>query len=128
MRTGMSALVAGLLLLRLLPALPPVWLLWLLPILGLMLLPFRSYPLAFFLFGLSWAGISAQSALDDRLAPQLDGRTLWLQGQVVGLPDRGAGVVRFQLQQAESPLFHRPPGLAQRGVEQLHPRARHHHH
>lgn len=102
MRIGMSALVAGLLLLRFLPVLPPVWLLWLLPVLGLMLLPFRSYPLAFFLFGLSWAGISAHSALDDRLAPQLDGRTLWLQGQVVGLPDRGDGVVRFQLQQAES--------------------------
>lgn len=102
MRTGMTALVAGLLLLRLLPILPPVWLLWLLPILGLMLLPFRSYPLAFFLFGLSWAGISAQSALDDRLAPELDGRTLWLQGRVVGLPDVRDGVVRFQLQQAKS--------------------------
>ncbi|MDM8347843.1 DNA internalization-related competence protein ComEC/Rec2 [Pseudomonas sp. sp1636] len=102
MRIGMSALVAGLLLLRFLPALPPVWLLWLLPILGLMLLPFRSYPVAFFLFGLSWAGISAQSALDDRLAPELDGRTLWLQGRVVGLPDTRDGIVRFQFEQAES--------------------------
>ncbi|MDA7087808.1 DNA internalization-related competence protein ComEC/Rec2 [Pseudomonas sp. SA3-5] len=98
----MTALVAGLLLLRVLPVLPPVWLLWLLPILGLMLLPFRSYPLALFLFGFSWACISAQSALDDRLAPQLDGRTLWLQGRVVGLPDVRDGVVRFQLQQARS--------------------------
>ncbi len=102
MRVGMTALVAGLLLVRLLPVLPPVWVLWLLPILGLMLLPFRSYPLAFFLFGFSWACISAQSALDDKLAPELDGRTLWLQGRVVGLPDVRDGVVRFQLQQARS--------------------------
>lgn len=35
MRTGMFAFVAGLLLLRFLPALPPTWLLWLLPLFGL---------------------------------------------------------------------------------------------
>ena len=65
MRTGMFALVAGLLVLRWLPALPPLWLLYLLPVVGLMLLPYRSYPLALFLFGFSWACLSAQSALDD---------------------------------------------------------------
>jgi competence protein ComEC len=102
MRIGMLALVAGILLLRFLPTLPPVWLLCLLPMLGLMLLPFRSYPLTFFLFGFSWACICAQWALDDRLDPQLDGRTLWVQGQIVGLPEVGDGVVRFQLEQVES--------------------------
>ncbi|MBN3967416.1 hypothetical protein IMW75_19330 [Pseudomonas gregormendelii] len=50
MRTGMIALALGLLTLRFLPALPPVWLLILMPIVGLMVLPFRAYPLAFFLF------------------------------------------------------------------------------
>ncbi|UVE19228.1 DNA internalization-related competence protein ComEC/Rec2 [Pseudomonas sp. LS44] len=102
MRTGMLALAAGLLTLRFLPELPPAWLLGVLPLLGLMLLPFRSYPLAFFLFGFSWACASAQWALDDRLAPELDGNTLWLQGLVVGLPEQGDGVVRFQLGQPES--------------------------
>lgn len=102
MRTGMFALVAGMLLLRFLPALPPAPVAWTLPIIGLMLLPFRSYPLAFFLFGLGWACISAQWALDDRLEPGLDGRTLWLQGQVVGLPDVRDGLVRFQLKGAVS--------------------------
>jgi competence protein ComEC len=102
MRIGILALVAGLLALRFLPALPPFWLLCLLPVVGLMLLPFRSYPLALFLFGFTWACLSAQWALDDRLAQQLDGRTLWLQGQVVGLPEVADGVVRFQLEQAVS--------------------------
>ena len=102
MRTGMFALIAGLLVLRWLPALPPFWLLCLLPFVGLMLLPFRSYPLALFLFGFSWACLSAQSALDDRLAAELDGRTLWLQGQVVGLPEVRDGVVRFELTAAQS--------------------------
>jgi competence protein ComEC len=98
----MLALVLGMLLLRFLPTLPPVWLLYLLPIIGLLLLPLRGYPVAFFLFGFSWACLCAQSALDDRLAAQLDGRTLWLQGQIVDLPEVGDGIVRFQLQQVTS--------------------------
>ena len=102
MRTGIFALVAGLLVLRFLPALPPLWLLAVLAVVGLMLLPFRSYPIALFLFGFTWACVSAQWALDDRLARQLDARTLWLQGQVVGLPEVGEGVVRFQLEQVVS--------------------------
>ena len=102
MRTGLLALAAGLLLLRFLPALPPAWLLLLLPVAGLMLLPFRSYPLAFFLFGFSWACLSAQAALDERLAPALDGRTLWLEGQIVGLPEQADGAQRFQLEAVSS--------------------------
>lgn len=102
MRTGMIALALGLLSLRLLPALPPGWLLLVLPVVGLMLLPFRSYPLALFLLGFTWACLSAQRALDDRLPPALDGQTLWLHGQVVGLPGDNDGVVRFELADAES--------------------------
>lgn len=86
MRTGMVALALGLLAVRFLPVLPPGWLLGLMPVVALMLLPFRSYPLAFFLFGFSWACLSAQSALNDRLPISLDGQTVWLQGKVVGLP------------------------------------------
>lgn len=98
MRTGMVALAAGLLVLRFLPALPPVWLMLAMPVVALMLLPFRTYPLAFFLFGLTWACVSAKSALDDRLPERLDGQTLWLEGKVVGLPGTVDGVVRFELQ------------------------------
>ncbi|MFJ5297039.1 DNA internalization-related competence protein ComEC/Rec2 [Pseudomonas sp. NPDC088368] len=98
MRTGMVALALGLLVLRFLPALPPVWLMLAMPVVALMLLPFRTYPLAFFLFGLTWASVSAQSALNDRLPERLDGQTLWLEGTVVGLPQSADGVVRFQLE------------------------------
>ena len=101
MRTGVLALLAGLLLLRFLPELPPFWLLAVLSVAGL-LFAYRSYPIALLLFGFSWACMSAQWALDDRLAPQLDARTLWLQGQVVGLPEVAQGVVRFQVEQATS--------------------------
>lgn len=100
MRTGMFALAAGLACLPLLPQLPPTWLLLALLPLALMLLPWRSYPLALLLFGFVWACFSAQAALDDRLAMALDGRTLWLEGRISGLPEVGEGVVRFQLEDA----------------------------
>src|SRR6218665_1971181 len=99
MRTGMLALAAGLASLAWLPALPPMWLVLLLLPLGLMLLPYRSHPVAFFLFGFVWAVSSAHWALADRLPAALDGQTLWLEGQVSGLPEQREGVVRFQLAQ-----------------------------
>jgi len=102
MRTGMVALALGLLALRFFPALPPVGLWLLLPAVGLMLLPFRTYPVAFFLFGLSWAGAQAQWALDDRLRANLDGETRWVEGRVVGLPQQNDAAVRFELADARS--------------------------
>lgn len=102
MRTGMFALALGLLALRLLPVLPPVGWLLVLPGVALMLLPFRTYPLAFFLLGLAWACFSAQRALDDRLMPALDGQTRWLEGRVSGLPQQSSGVVRFELSDSRS--------------------------
>jgi len=102
MRTGMLALALGLLMLRFLPSLPPGWLLLVAVGAGLGLLFSRLYPLGFFLLGLAWACSSVQSALDDRLDPQLDGRTLWLEGRVVGLPEVSDGVVRFLLEEAHS--------------------------
>ncbi|MBV2131327.1 DNA internalization-related competence protein ComEC/Rec2 [Pseudomonas sp. MAP12] len=101
MRLGMIALCCGLLCLRFLPVLP-VSACLLLAAAGLGLLLSRLYPLGLFLLGVAWAAGSAQLALDDRLPVELDGQTLWLQGQVVGLPEQGDGVVRFYLQQAES--------------------------
>lgn len=102
MRTGMLALALGLLTLRFLPSLPPAWLLLIAACGGFVLLFSRLFPLGFFLLGLAWACSSAQSALDDRLDPQLDGRTLWLEGRVVGLPEVSDGVVRFQFEEAYS--------------------------
>ncbi|WP_339496046.1 DNA internalization-related competence protein ComEC/Rec2 [Pseudomonas sp. RA_105y_Pfl2_P56] len=102
MRTGMMALAVGLLAPIVLPALPPVGLTVLLAVVGLMLLPFRSYPLAFLLFGFTWACVGAQWALDERLSTRLDGETRWLEGRVVGLPHNGDGVVRFELADARS--------------------------
>ncbi|PYY69592.1 DNA internalization-related competence protein ComEC/Rec2 [Pseudomonas jessenii] len=102
MRTGMMALALGLLTLRFLPALPPVWLWLAMPVASLMLLPFRTYPVAFYLFGLSWACANAQWALDDRLPPVLDGETRWVEGRVTGLPRHDDGVVRFELTDIQS--------------------------
>ncbi len=102
MRTGMFALALGLLSLRFLPALPPTGWLLAMMVMALMLLPFRTYPLAFFLFGLSWACMSAQWALDDRLNPTLDGQTRWVEGRVVGLPQQTSSGVRFELADSRS--------------------------
>jgi competence protein ComEC len=98
----MMALALGLLTLRFLPALPPVWLWLAMPVAGLMLLPFRTSPVAFYLFGLSWACANAQWALDDRLPPTLDGETRWVEGRVTGLPRHDDGVVRFELTDIQS--------------------------
>jgi len=111
MRIGMMALALGLLTLRFLPVLPPVWFWLLLPVAALMMLPFRTYPLAFFLFGFSWACANAQWALDDRLPVNLDGETRWVEGRVVGLPQNGGAVVRFELADAHSRRETVPPLL-----------------
>lgn len=97
MRTAMLALAAGLLLLRFLPQLPPVSTLPILFVAGLALLPSRGRAIGCFLCGLAWACLSAHWVLEDRLPTELDGRTFWLEGQVIGLPDVRGGVVRFEL-------------------------------
>jgi len=102
MRSALLMLAAGLLGLRFLPALPPAWLLMLLALTGLMCLPWRTYRLSFFLSGFCFACLSAQWALNDRLNPSLDGRTVWLQGQVSGLPQQQDGTLRFVLENPTS--------------------------
>ncbi|MDZ3990543.1 hypothetical protein PspTeo4_02000 [Pseudomonas sp. Teo4] len=97
MRTGMFALALGLLCLGFLPALPSVGWLLLLVCCALVCLMTRCWPVGLFLLGFCWACWSAQQALDNRLAARLDGRTLWLEGRVVGLPTRTAQGVRFEL-------------------------------
>lgn len=104
MRSGMIALAAGLLLLRFLAELPPLWSLALLSAAALPLLYRRSYPLALLLLGFAWACLNGHWALQQRLAPALDGRTLWLEGRVAGLPATRAGVTRFELEEIRSRL------------------------
>ena len=100
MYSGMLALASGLIVLRFLPAIPALeWVLLMLGT-GLLLLVMRVYPVGLFLLGLSWACVQGQSALDDRLSPALDGRTLWVEGRVVGLPQQSDAVVRFEVRDA----------------------------
>ncbi|AWE89482.1 hypothetical protein CSC28_2201 [Pseudomonas paraeruginosa] len=103
MRLGLPALAAGLLALRLLPELPSAGWLLAAAAAGLLLLFGRLYWLGLFLLGFAWACVSAQAALDGRLAAELDGRTLWLEGRISGLPASGNGVTRFQLEDVSSP-------------------------
>ncbi|WP_367599598.1 DNA internalization-related competence protein ComEC/Rec2 [Pseudomonas fulva] len=102
MRTGMLALALGLLSLCLVPQLPSVGWLLLLASGAVVSLFTRGWLLGVFLLGLCWACWSAKQAMDDRLAPGLEGRTLWLEGRVVGLPARTAQGVRFDLEGAHS--------------------------
>jgi len=102
MRTAMIALALGLLVPIFLPALPPLWLIVTMAMAALLMLPFRTYPASFFLLGLAWACVGAQLALDDRLPTALDGETRWVEGSVVGLPQYGEGMVRFELADAHS--------------------------
>ncbi|WP_160287710.1 DNA internalization-related competence protein ComEC/Rec2 [Pseudomonas knackmussii] len=104
MRTGMFSLAVGMLLLRLLPELPPTWLLLLMALLALPLLYTRCYPIALVLLGFAWACCNAHWALDQRLAPELDGRTLWLEGRVVGLPATRGSTLRFDLEEVSARL------------------------
>ena len=102
MYTGMFALASGLIALRFLPALPSAGWLLLMLLAGLLLLVSRAWQVGLFVLGLSWACVQGQRALDDRLADSLDGRTLWIEGRVVGLPQHTGGSVRFELQGAMS--------------------------
>ncbi|WP_260960890.1 DNA internalization-related competence protein ComEC/Rec2 [Pseudomonas citri] len=102
MRTGLIALALGLLAPVFFPALPSLWLVVAMALLALTVLPFRTYPLGFFLLGVVWTCLSAQWALDDRLPAALDGETRWVEGRVVGLPQQGDGVVRFELADAQA--------------------------
>ncbi|MBW6129967.1 DUF4131 domain-containing protein, partial [Pseudomonas aeruginosa] len=109
MRLGLPALAAGLLALRFLAELPSVgWLLGMAAA-GLLLLFGRLYWLGLFLLGFAWACGSAQVALDGRLAAELDGRTLWLEGRVVDLPASGEGVTRFRLEEVSACLLYTSP-------------------
>lgn len=126
MRTGMFALALGLLGLRFLPALPSVGAMLTMLVLGMFCLSGRARPVGCFLLGLSWACWSAQQALDDRLEAALDGRTLWLEGRVVGLPVQRGQSVGFELEEAVSRRAVLPQRLQLSWFEGPQPRAGEH--
>ncbi|KAF1056680.1 MAG: ComE operon protein 3 [Pseudomonas delhiensis] len=108
MRKGMLALAAGLLSPCAFQSLPSGLFLFAAALLGAVLLFTRLSILALFLLGMAWAGHVAQSALDDRLSPVLDGRTLWLEGEVEGLPARSGDSLRFELVDVRRPGMRLP--------------------
>ncbi|WP_236208729.1 DNA internalization-related competence protein ComEC/Rec2 [Pseudomonas tohonis] len=103
MAWALVALGSGLAAVRFMPALPPTAWLLVAAALGLALLAGRGRAPGLFLLGIAWGCCCAQWALDDRLDPSLDGETRWLEGRVVGLPQRGSGVVRFELDDPQMP-------------------------
>lgn len=105
MRAALLAFAVGMLCARWWPGLPSGrWVMVLaLSGLGFMLAPaarFKYMGLA--CAGLAWALFVALRISADQLAPPLDGQTLWVEGQVVGLPVTTATGVRFELGQATS--------------------------
>lgn len=55
----------------------------------------RCWPVVAFCLGFCWTTIFAQSVLEDRLAKELEGKVLMLQGTVADIPLRSKEKVRF---------------------------------
>ncbi|MCF7202279.1 DNA internalization-related competence protein ComEC/Rec2 [Pseudomonas oligotrophica] len=103
MRTWMAALAVGLILPRFLPGLPAPAVLVMLGCAALPALCWRRLRApALLLLGFAWACWQAHLALADRLPARLDGRALWLEGTVTGLPAVADGVTRFELTEIRS--------------------------
>lgn len=103
MRIALCTFIMGVLSIRFLSYLPSPFLLILVGCLGLFLLPWRFYPIGMLLIGFAWGGGFANLVVSDRLDSNLDGKNLWLEGVVVGLPDYTDKVIRFQIEHAKNP-------------------------
>lgn len=99
-RLALLSLIIGLLSLRFFPTLPSLSVCITLGCFGGLLLPWRLYPLGMLLIGIAWGCYSGLQAMDDRLDSQLDGRTLWIDGTITGLPEQSEQVIRFQIEEA----------------------------
>lgn len=98
MAAGMLAFAFGVVLLHVGSRLPSLPALAALAAVSLLLLPWRRLrPAAAFGLGLLWAAVHAHSALQHRLAPELEGLDLAVVGEVVGLPVQEDGYSRFLL-------------------------------
>jgi len=96
------SLLAGILLVQLLPALPDgAWLLAIMMMAGLVAVK-RCYRLAFVLFGIAWALYFASLQLSDRLSDNLEGQELVVKGTVVSLPEQEDKRLRFDFHVTDS--------------------------
>lgn len=102
MRAALLSFALGVLFLRAFASLPSLPLLAALAAVALGLLLTRFLALGACCLGLAWALLNAHWALDDRLAPALEQRVLWIEGQISGLPAVGADSVAFVLAGATS--------------------------
>jgi competence protein ComEC len=105
-----AALLAGVTLCLLLPALPPRWLLALLlagalPLLGSAALR----PVGMLLAGLAFAGLQAGGVLEAQLPIALQGQALGIEGRIVELPVHEARRTRFRFQVDDD--ARQPPAL-----------------
>ncbi|MEH6389858.1 MAG: DNA internalization-related competence protein ComEC/Rec2 [Pseudomonas profundi] len=99
---ALFALFVGLITPLLMPSLPPGWsIAAALPVmLGAALSGGSGRVLAAFLAGLIWASYCHHQALDQRLAPALDGQKVVLEGRISGLPEPTLTGWRFELADA----------------------------
>lgn len=100
--------VAGALSVGLMPVLPPLWLLVSLLVLALWQAKrLGGCRLAAVLAGVVLAVWQLMAQVEQQLSPDFDGRTLWLEGRVTGLPQwqqtpDGRPLVRFELDRLQS--------------------------
>ena len=92
-----TALLAGVSVVQWLPTLPPIFvaIIGLLPCLWLFAKGRRWRIPASFLFGIAWACVVGQWVMQHRLPAELSRSDLWIEGRVLGLPQRESDSVRF---------------------------------
>src|SRR6185503_14402877 len=111
MTCALLAFAAGVVLLQMQAALPPLaWALLLLPlaVIGVryrFVLPVLAIGVGFF-----WAAYCADLRMGEWLAPQLEGRDIEVIGVVSGLPAQGERGVRFEFDVESAPRGERVPG------------------
>jgi competence protein ComEC len=105
MRAGLLAFALGVIGARWWPGLAPGWVMALIGMVGLGLALRMPHPgswLGLALMGLAWALLAAARIGEERLPLYLDGRTLWVEGKVTGLPTRSSQSVQFDFGKATS--------------------------
>ena len=71
-------------------------------IVAILMAYYKYWRVTYFLFGLVFASISADHFLSSRLWPELQGKVLLIQGDIIGLPEYNAHQVRFDFQVTQS--------------------------
>src|SRR6476646_3270187 len=110
MTCAVLAFAAGVVLLQMQAALPPLtWALALVPVAVLGLKYRRLLPIVTFGAGFFWAAYCAELRMGEWLAPQLEGRDIEVVGVVSGLPAQSERGVRFEFDVESAPRGERVP-------------------